>query len=64
MGRLVPAGTGLDRYQGLGIQVEAPEDELTVDGLEISEGAFNEGGLGEASAEESAIQFDPGALDV
>ncbi len=31
MGRLIPAGTGLERYQSLGIQVDAPE--LPVEGL-------------------------------
>jgi DNA-directed RNA polymerase subunit beta' len=25
MGRLIPAGTGLERYKGIGIKVEAPE---------------------------------------
>ena len=30
MGRLVPAGTGLDRYKNIGIQIEGQEDELEV----------------------------------
>ena len=28
MGRLVPAGTGLDQYKGMGVQVSIPEGEL------------------------------------
>jgi DNA-directed RNA polymerase subunit beta' len=28
MGRLVPAGTGLDQYKGMGVQVAIPEGEL------------------------------------
>ncbi len=34
MGRLIPAGTGLDEYKGIGIQIEPPEDmaaELEID---------------------------------
>ncbi len=38
MGRLIPAGTGLERYRGLGIQVDAP--------LETSEEGLDELGLG------------------
>jgi hypothetical protein len=29
MGRLIPAGTGLSKYQNIGIQVEAPEGLLS-----------------------------------
>lgn len=28
MGRLIPAGTGMDRYHHIGIQVDAPADLL------------------------------------
>jgi len=63
MGRLIPAGTGLEKYQGLGIQVEAPEGEFEE---ELAEGVDSpaeervvvEPGLGEAT-----VQADPGALD-
>jgi DNA-directed RNA polymerase subunit beta' len=32
MGRLIPAGTGMARYQRIGIQIDAPEELL--EGLE------------------------------
>jgi len=35
MGRLIPAGTGLDRYQSLGIQVDAPE--IPIESLSVDE---------------------------
>ena len=28
MGRLIPAGTGMARYQNIGIQIDAPEELL------------------------------------
>ncbi|MAJ61400.1 MAG: DNA-directed RNA polymerase subunit beta' [bacterium TMED88] len=31
MGRLIPAGTGLEEYKGMGIQVELPPFEATID---------------------------------
>jgi DNA-directed RNA polymerase subunit beta' len=63
MGRLIPAGTGLDKYQGLGIQVEAPEGQLTVDTDEISGQALEDGGLSETAVEEPTVQLDPGILE-
>ena len=31
MGRLIPAGTGMARYQRIGIQIEAPESDEIVE---------------------------------
>jgi DNA-directed RNA polymerase subunit beta' len=36
MGRLIPAGTGMARYRGVGIQIDAPEELLQV-GVEEEE---------------------------
>ncbi|HIF95700.1 MAG TPA: DNA-directed RNA polymerase subunit beta', partial [Myxococcales bacterium] len=63
MGRLVPAGTGLDKYQGLGIQVEAPEGQLIADSVELSGEALEDGGLSETALEGAPVQLDPGALE-
>jgi DNA-directed RNA polymerase subunit beta' len=63
MGRLVPAGTGLDKYQGLGIQVEAPEGQLVVDSGETTGQALEDGGLSETPVEEPTVQLDPGILE-
>ncbi|MDG2051493.1 MAG: DNA-directed RNA polymerase subunit beta', partial [Myxococcota bacterium] len=44
MGRLIPAGTGLEEYKGLGIQVELPPFEATIDtvGASAGEGMLEE----------------------
>ncbi|MDE0887012.1 MAG: DNA-directed RNA polymerase subunit beta' [Myxococcota bacterium] len=61
MGRLVPAGTGLDRYQGLGIQVELPEGDI-VAGLA---GSADEEPMGAgAGLDEAPVQLDPGGPDL
>jgi len=39
MGRLIPAGTGMARYQAIGIQIDAPEDMLEIPGEEDVFGA-------------------------
>ena len=59
MGRLVPAGTGLDKYQGLGIQVEAPEGELFEEAAELSDDPFAEGVPAETGIDEASVQLDP-----
>jgi DNA-directed RNA polymerase subunit beta' len=66
MGRLIPAGTGLDRYQALGIQVDAPEipiESLTNDddGVAGSKPASSTGpgeGLYAAPADPGARPFE------
>ena len=62
MGRLIPAGTGLEQYKGLGIQVEMPEGELAPPaGEEVAPTGFG-GVTSEAPAPLSAEGFsaDPG----
>ena len=51
MGRLIPAGTGMARYQNIGIQIDAPDEFLEppdeeVGGLPLEPGATE--GVGEA----------------
>jgi DNA-directed RNA polymerase subunit beta' len=63
MGRLIPAGTGLDMYQGLGIQVEAPEGEVSVEEADVSANPFGERAQGETGIDEASVHFDPSPLD-
>ena len=51
MGRLIPAGTGMARYQNIGIQIEAPEDMLEGPAEETAPGvALGAGGEAPAPA--------------
>ena len=63
MGRLIPAGTGLEKYQGLGIQVEVPEGEGFVEGQDASEAGLDESVVVEPVIEEGGVSLDPGGLD-
>jgi DNA-directed RNA polymerase subunit beta' len=63
MGRLVPAGTGLDKYQGLGIQVEAPEGEFVEEVVDAAADAFGEAFSAESGTDEASVQLDPSPLD-
>jgi DNA-directed RNA polymerase subunit beta' len=54
MGRLVPAGTGMARYQNIGIQIDAPE-ELLAGPEEAAEAASGEP-EGEEAPLESAVE--------
>ncbi len=47
MGRLIPAGTGMARYQNIGIQIDAPEGLLEAPDEELPERDRPEPGLGE-----------------
>ncbi len=65
MGRLIPAGTGLERYQSLGIQVDAPElpiESLTPDAEGF--GAPSPAPSTEPGAGIYAAPGDPGAPPV
>jgi DNA-directed RNA polymerase subunit beta' len=64
MGRLIPAGTGLEQYKGLGIQIDMPE------GLEMPSGLEPEGealvapvAIESPEAGEGAFASDPGQVE-
>ncbi|MAI78263.1 MAG: DNA-directed RNA polymerase subunit beta' [Deltaproteobacteria bacterium] len=58
MGRLVPAGTGLDQYKGMGVQVALPEGELP-EPIVASVGAS----FADEQASEIAIEAETGRMD-
>ena len=64
MGRLVPAGTGLDKYQGLGIQVELPEGESLGELAEAAADSPGESAVADSGLDEERVHVDPGALDL
>jgi DNA-directed RNA polymerase subunit beta' len=63
MGRLIPAGTGLEMYQGLGIQVAVPEGEGFAGSQEASEATMDESVLVEPVADDGTVSLEPGRLD-
>jgi DNA-directed RNA polymerase subunit beta' len=58
MGRLVPAGTGLDQYKGMGVQVALPEGEIP-EPIVASVGAS----FADEQASEIAIEAETGRMD-
>ena len=62
MGRLIPAGTGLEQYKGMGIQVELPEVEPGAV-QDAAEGGFDEATVGASTALPGSYEAEPGALD-
>jgi hypothetical protein len=50
-------------YQGLGIQVEAPEGEVSVEEADVSANPFGERAQGETGIDEASVHFDPSPLD-
>jgi len=66
MGRLIPAGTGLEEYKGMGIQVELPPFEATIDTMGDS-GAGDAVGFGEEAGISpenlSSLTADLGPID-
>ena len=51
MGRLIPAGTGLAKYQNIGIQIDAPEELLAAQEGESAARRSGAGGRGGPGAD-------------
>ena len=63
MGRLIPAGTGLEEYKGMGIQVELPPFQPSVETHPV-ESALGSPDLGELSGEgDASFSAEVGPLD-
>jgi DNA-directed RNA polymerase subunit beta' len=58
MGRLIPAGTGLAKYQNIGIQIEAPEGMLAAPDEDEAEAPRSGGG---APAESPSLLASSGS---
>ncbi|MAI27155.1 MAG: DNA-directed RNA polymerase subunit beta' [Myxococcota bacterium] len=58
MGRLVPAGTGLDQYKGMGVQVAVPEGELPAPIVDTVASSF-----AEEPASAVSIEAETGVLE-